>query len=121
MSSPSSSTSSEPQQQQYDWYVHLPDLPDSQQIRTDNRHLHLKHNADIFGKQVIFGGPTLVAPSLSPADPNFQVNGSIHVIRAGSEDAVWEMLREDPFAKLGVWDLEKTVVVPMKCFVMAPL
>jgi hypothetical protein len=43
------------------------------------------------------------------------------VIRAGSEDAVWEMLREDPFAKLGVWDLEKTVVVPMKCFVMAPL
>ncbi|KAF2151289.1 hypothetical protein K461DRAFT_280082 [Myriangium duriaei CBS 260.36] len=67
------------------------------------------------------GGPTLSSQPSSHEDGLSKITGSIHVIKAASEEEVWELLRADPYAKLGIWDMDNAVVTPMKCFVQQPM
>lgn len=47
--------------------------------------------------------------------------GSVQVLKASSEDEVWQLLKEDPYAKLGVWDLDRATVSLMKVGIMTPI
>ena len=102
----------------YDWFVQLPDNPEMLQVRLENRSKHLEHNKPLMDNATIFcGGPMLSAQPTSPEDGLTKIVGSIHVIKSTTEKEVWEMVRDDPYAKLGVWNLDKATVTPMKVFV----
>lgn len=108
--------------QDYDWLVKLLDNPDVLQIRLENRPVHLAHNKPLFdGGKITFGGPILSSQPKDAEDGLRKIIGSIHLCRATTEEQVWEMVRNDPYAKLGVWDLEKTIVTPMKVFISQPM
>jgi uncharacterized protein YciI len=108
--------------QENDFLVRLPDHPNVQQIRVGNRPLHLTHNKPHFESgKISFGGPMYSSQPLSLEDGMSKITGSIHLCKAATVEEVWEMVRNDPYAKLGVWDLEKTSVTPMKVFVSKPL
>lgn len=63
----------------------------------------------------------LSAQPTNPEDGMNKIVGSIHVIKSSSEEEVWELVRDDPYAKLGVWDLERISVTPMKVLVNQPM
>ena len=108
--------------QENDFLVRLPDYPNVLQTRIENRPLHLTHNKPHFESgKIAFGGPMYSSQPESLEDGMSKITGSIHVCKAATEEEVWEMVRNDPYAKLGVWDLAKTVVTPMKVFVSKPL
>ncbi|KAI0644896.1 hypothetical protein C8Q79DRAFT_927198 [Trametes meyenii] len=47
------------------------------------------------------------------ADAAEKVQGSLVIAQAESVDKVWEVLKVDPYWTQGVWDQEKTTVVPV--------
>ncbi|KAG9764096.1 hypothetical protein KCU73_g1114, partial [Aureobasidium melanogenum] len=106
----------------YDWFVHLPDNPNMLQTRLENRPKHLEHNQPLMDSaKIFFGGPMLSAQPTSPEDGMTKIIGSIHVIKSASEEEVWELVKDDPYAKLEVWDMERVSVTPMKVFVNQPM
>lgn len=108
--------------QENDFLVRLPDHPDVLQTRIENRPLHLTHNKPHFESgKITFGGPIYSSQPTSLEDGMTKITGSIHLCKANTEDEVWEMVRNDPYAKLGVWNLDETVVTPMKVFVSKPM
>jgi uncharacterized protein YciI len=105
-----------------EYLVRLPDRPDVRQIRIENRPSHLSHNKPHFESgKIAFGGPIYSSQPESLEDGLSKIIGSVHLCKASTVEEVWEMIRDDPYAKLGVWDLESTVVTPMKVFVSKPL
>ncbi|KAJ5918167.1 hypothetical protein N7454_010542 [Penicillium verhagenii] len=108
--------------QENDFLVRLPDNPNVLQTRIENRSLHLTHNKPHFESgKVSFGGPIYSSQPTSLEDGMTKITGSIHLCKANTEEEVWEMIRSDPYAKLGVWNLKETVVTPMKVFVGTPM
>ncbi|RAL07194.1 uncharacterized protein BO97DRAFT_307695, partial [Aspergillus homomorphus CBS 101889] len=107
----------------------LPDNPHPTTITTrlENRENHLAHNAPYFASgEIGFGGPMLSShdntqtknPDSNNEDDNelnlSKIIGSIHLVHAASEEEVWAMGRADPYAVLGMWDLEAVEVVPVR-------
>ncbi|KMP04261.1 hypothetical protein CIHG_05020 [Coccidioides immitis H538.4] len=94
--------------QKYEWFVRLPDRPDVLETRLENRPLHVSHNKPLMENGTItFGGPLLSSQPTSMEEGLQKITGSIHLIKARTEEEVWELVRDDPYAKLEVWDLEK--------------
>lgn len=108
--------------QENDFLVSLPDHAGILQTRIENRPLHLTHNKPNFESgKITFGGPMYHSQPKDTEDAMTKITGSIHLCKAASEKEVWEMIRCDPYAKLGVWDLDRAVVTPMKVFLSKPL
>lgn len=102
---------------QYDWLVQIPDKPDALPLRMSNVREHLTYNkTHIEGGQLVFAGPTLACQPKA-ADEALQMTGTVTLFRAGSEAEVWEMIRGNPFAQVGVWDLDHATVTPFRCMV----
>lgn len=102
---------------QYDWLVQLPDKPDALPLRMSHLTDHLSYNKPhIEGGQLVFTGPTLAAQPQA-ADEVLQMTGTVTVFKAGTEAEVWEMVRGNPFAKVGVWDMNHATVTPFRCAV----
>ncbi|KAA8642440.1 hypothetical protein EYZ11_010616 [Aspergillus tanneri] len=107
---------------EYDWLVRLPDNRDVLATRIENRALHLSHNKSHFESgKIAFGGPIYSSQPKDMEDGLKKITGSIHLCKASTEEEVWEMVRNDPYAKLGVWNLDEVVITPMKVFVSQPL
>lgn len=108
--------------QDNEFLVRLPDMSDVLETRIANRALHLMHNQQHFASgKIAFGGPFYSSQPEDGEETMSKIIGSIHLFKACTEKEVWQMIRDDPYAKLGVWDLERTVVTPMKVFVSKPL
>ncbi|KAG9494884.1 hypothetical protein J7337_013113 [Fusarium musae] len=86
-------TKSEPVRE---WIILIPDNKDSLEMRM--RHI----DSGLFQ----MGGGTLAGDS---------VNGSAIVARAKSEADILAILKNDVYARSGVWDLENIKVIPFKC------
>jgi hypothetical protein len=60
-----------------------------------------------------------------PADDNdaktYSFYGTVMTAVAASKEEVVGQLKEDPYAKAGVWDMEKAQIMPYKCAVRVPL
>ncbi|KAI1736432.1 hypothetical protein F4680DRAFT_432150 [Xylaria scruposa] len=102
---------------QNEFLVQIPDKPNALQARLSNASLHLSHIKPLIeAGTIVLSGPSLSQHPQS-AEEVLSMTGSILVIKAATEATVRQMLAEDPLARAGVWDLEKIVVTPMKCFV----
>lgn len=78
---------------------------------------HLSYNKPlIVAGQMVLSGPTLSSQPKS-ADEVPDMNGSVMLLKASGEEEVWEMIRENPYAKVGVWDLDRVQITPMRCAV----
>ncbi|KAL8784618.1 MAG: hypothetical protein Q9213_003873 [Squamulea squamosa] len=101
----------------YDWLVQTPDLPNAQQARLSNLSAHLAYNQPhIEAGNLVLTGPTLASQPES-ADQIPAMTGSVSLLKAGSEEEVWAIVRENPYAKVGVWDLDRATVTPFRCVV----
>ncbi|MCJ1378976.1 hypothetical protein MMC17_002075 [Xylographa soralifera] len=102
---------------QYDWLVQIPDHPNAQSDRMSNLSAHLNYNKPlIVAGQMVLSGPTLSAQPKSENEIP-KMTGSVMLLKTGSEEEVWEMVRENPYAKVRVWDLDKAVITPFRCAV----
>lgn len=109
-------------QMQYDWYVRLPDKPDALQARRDNRPAHLDNiTRQIKAGQITMRGDILLDTLAGAGDEHDNVIGSVHAVKASNEEEVWQLVKADPYAKLGVWDLNRATVSSMKVGIMKPL
>ncbi|KAK0516284.1 hypothetical protein JMJ35_000887 [Cladonia borealis] len=107
--------------QQYDWLVQVPDKPNALQTRMSNLASHLSYNKPhIEAGKLVFTGPTLSSQPKS-ADEVPAMTGTVTLFKAETEDEVWEMVKGNPFAEVGVWDLEKATVTPFRCAVRKAL
>ncbi|KAK1768292.1 hypothetical protein QBC33DRAFT_536726 [Phialemonium atrogriseum] len=108
--------------QLYDWLVQLPDKPDVLTTRLAHVGEHLSHTRPyVDAGTIVVGGMTLSSQPKTPAAGPLPVTGSAMMFRTATEEEVWKILREDPFAKAGVWDLERATITPYKCAVRRPL
>ena len=79
-----------------------------------NLSAHLNYNkAHIEGGSLVLTGPTLSSQPKS-ADEVPTMTGSVMLFKAGSEDEVWQMVKENPYAKVGIWDVGRATVTPFR-------
>ncbi|EAS31605.3 uncharacterized protein CIMG_07084 [Coccidioides immitis RS] len=103
--------------QQYDWLIQIRANTEDLEGRINTRPAHLVHNKPLIeAGKILFGGPLLAHQPESP-DADLAVTGSVMLIRAGTEEEVRQLVREDPYAKVGFWDVENAVVSPFRCVV----
>ena len=106
---------------QSEWLVQIPDHPDVLQSRMAHLSAHLSYNkTTVEAGQLVMVGPTLSEHPKS-ADQGLPMNGSVMVLKVSSEDEVWQIIKENPFATTGIWNVDKAVVMPIKCVVRTPL
>lgn len=107
-------------QYKYDYLVEVPDRAGSLAKRLAARPAHLaKLQPRIDAGQIVFGGATL---SSHPAEgEGFDMNGSVMLIRANSEDEVREIVLDDEYAKQGLWELKELKITPFRCAVRTAL
>jgi uncharacterized protein YciI len=107
--------------QLYDWLVETPANAEDLESRINTRPAHLEHNKPLIeAGTLVWGGPSLAAHPKA-AGEDLAIVGSVMCIRAGSEEEVREMIRNDPYAKVGFWYPEKAVITPMRCVIRKPL
>ncbi|KAJ5361601.1 hypothetical protein N7541_002445 [Penicillium brevicompactum] len=105
----------------YDWLVQTPANPDDLETRINTRPEHLAHNKPLIEAGILaWGGPSLAAHPHATGD-EFLITGSVQCFRAESEKAVRDLIRNDPYAKVGFWDVENAIVTPMRCVVRKSL
>ncbi|KAI1644287.1 hypothetical protein F4815DRAFT_453057 [Daldinia loculata] len=104
-----------------DFLVLLQDKPGMLQTRLNNVQAHIAHLKSLVESgTVVMSGPTLSSHPKT-AGEELAVTGSSVLVRANSEEEVRAFINDDVYAKIGVWDLEKITIVPMKCVVRKPL
>lgn len=106
-----------------DWLVQIPDAGRDGVLQTRQEKLvaHLEHNrAHVEAGHVVMSGPVLAAHPRGPGEP-LNITGSAMVWKAATEAQVRAWLREDPYAALGVWDLDRATVTAFHCAVRKPL
>ena len=104
--------------QSLDFLVQIPDKPNSLPHRLSNLPAHLAYNKPhVEAGKLVLTGPTLAShPPAQPQGP-LPMTGTVTIFKAGSEEEVWEMVRGNPFATEGVWDMERASVTPFRCAV----
>ncbi|KAI8961037.1 hypothetical protein F5Y11DRAFT_244100 [Daldinia sp. FL1419] len=104
-----------------EFLVQLPDKPGAAEARQSNVQAHIDHLKSLVGNgTIVMSGPTL-ASHPKTATEELAVTGSSVLLRAKSEEEVRVLISNDIYAKVGVWDLEKVTITPIKCVVRKPL
>jgi uncharacterized protein YciI len=105
----------------HDWLVQLPDKSGVLPTRMQHLAAHMQHNKpNVEAGTIVMSGPTLSSHPKS-AGEGLAMTGSVMLWRAASEEEVWRSLKEDPYAREGVWDLDKATVTPYYCGVRKAL
>ncbi|OTB20772.1 hypothetical protein K445DRAFT_7539 [Daldinia sp. EC12] len=105
----------------YDFLVMIPDYPGMEEERQSGEKAHIAHLKDLVQSGVVvMSGPTLRQHPSDELEP-LDINGSSVLVRASSEEEVRAHINEDIYAKMGVWDIERLTVTPIKCVVRKPL
>ncbi|KAG7133428.1 Xenovulene A biosynthesis cluster protein asL2 like [Verticillium longisporum] len=98
---------------QNEWLVIVPDAEGKLEERMRVRATHIdnvKKHVDSGFFQM--GGAMLRA---QPQEQELDISGSIVVARAATAEEVLTVLKEDIYARTGVWDLKNVQVYPFKC------
>ncbi|ELQ42864.1 hypothetical protein OOU_Y34scaffold00192g50 [Pyricularia oryzae Y34] len=97
---------SEATPRKYEWLVVIPDLP------------------GVLDKRFIvrpqFIGALLDEVPKDDDPASLKMSGSTLVAVASSREEIMEVLKADPYAKEGVWDLDKVQMWPFKCAFRKP-
>ncbi|EXJ85954.1 hypothetical protein A1O1_06323 [Capronia coronata CBS 617.96] len=103
-----------------DWLVHIPDIPGALEKRVAARSDHLAGvKPKVQSGTVAFGGATL-AKHPGPGE-SLAMTGSVMLYKAESEEKVRELLEDDPYTKVGVWDVKNATIYPFFCAVRTPM
>ncbi|KAA8896547.1 hypothetical protein FN846DRAFT_893268 [Sphaerosporella brunnea] len=109
--------------QKWEWLCILPDFPGVHEKRLEVRPLHFAGIQALVEEGFLtWGGAAL---NDLPSDANdaktFSFHGSVLTVVGTRKEEVLAKLKEDPYAKAGVWDMEKAQIMPYKCAVREPL
>ncbi|KAN0108090.1 hypothetical protein V8E51_007832 [Hyaloscypha variabilis] len=100
--------------EKFEWLVVVPDHPGALAQRLEVRPKHFEGLAP--NKENGFwqmGGAIL--DDVPKEGEQLKFRGSAMVASASSKEEVLEILKNDIYAKSGVWDLEKIQIYPFKC------
>ncbi|KAF9871040.1 ycii-related domain protein [Colletotrichum karsti] len=90
----------------------LPDKPDALAKRLEVRPTHLAEAKSAASDgRVVVGGAMFESEHPSEGKPP-AFKGSMIIYTVSSADEAWELIKNDVYAKNGVWDLEKAQVIP---------
>lgn len=106
----------------FEWLVVVPDFPGVLAKRMEVRPQHfaeLKANVDSGKYQM--GGAVLEEVPVDDQPSSMKMNGSTIVVVAESKEEILSILRDDVYAKSGVWDVEKAQMWPFKCAFRIPV
>jgi len=106
----------------YEWLVIIPDKPGALAKRLEVRPAHfagLKTNIDNGRFQM--GGAILDEVPADDEPTSLKMSGSTIVLNASSKEEIIGFLREDPYAKEGVWDVDNAQMWPLKCAFRIPV
>ena len=122
----STAPSNQPELKQY--LILVPDHSKSLSVRKATKAAHIKSATPLIddGRLPYFGvtlarhqatagaesGPRKDGTNASPPEP--EINGSVMVLHAASEEAVRDFLANDPYAQQGVWDVANAQILPFK-------
>ena len=102
------------QQIQREWLVVVPDHVGVAALRTSARSEHLQNvKPHIESGKVTLGGATL-AEHPEPDQPH-RMNGSAFVVAADSREELLQFIRQDVYARKGVWNLDRATILPVSC------
>lgn len=103
-----------------EWLVTIPDHPNALSARLAARAAHLSNlKPRIAAGQVVFGGAMLSSQPEEGQTP--PMTGSVLLVKADTEQEVWDLIRGDEYVKQGAWDVEKATVVAFKSAVRSAL
>ncbi|KAK0708792.1 hypothetical protein B0T21DRAFT_352825 [Apiosordaria backusii] len=105
-----------------EWLVVIPDFPAAHEKRLEVRPQHfggLKPAVD--SGLYKMGGAVLNEPPQGSDPTKFSFAGSTVVISASSREEIKEVLRNDVYAKEGVWDVENAQMWPFLCAFRFPV
>lgn len=106
----------------FEYLVVIPDFPGALQKRIEVRPLHfagLKVAIDSGLYQM--GGAILDDVPADDEPSSLKFAGSTIVIAAESKEEILKSLREDIYAKEGVWDVDNAQIWPLKCAFRIPV
>ncbi|KAK3996687.1 hypothetical protein QBC44DRAFT_317369 [Cladorrhinum sp. PSN332] len=105
-----------------EWLVVVPDFPGAGAKRLEIRPQHFAGLAPAVNSGLYkLGGAVLNEPPTSSDPTTFNFAGSTVVILAESREAIKEVLRNDIYAKEGVWDVENAQMWPLLCAFRYPV
>jgi uncharacterized protein YciI len=97
--------------QQPHWHVSIPVTISDINVFLETRPSHVAHLKSLVDAgTLIMSGPTIKEHPKEGQAP--VVTGSIWIAKAGSAEEVRDAARENPFAKVGIWDVDKAKVEP---------
>ena len=99
------------------WLVQIPDRTDAEALRTrqDNVSAHVAHNkTHMDAGRIVMSGP-LVSIHSNNASNSSVPTGSVMVWKIDNEAKLRAYLSEDLFVELGVWHLERAMIVLFLC------
>ena len=104
-----------------DWLIQIPIKPENLAELPKNLQPHVQHlQQQVKDGKIVFGGPTLAAQPTGPEDMP-KPTSSVYLIKAETEQEVYDIVNGNAFAKAGVWDVEKSVITPFRCTVRQPM
>ncbi|KAK5660069.1 hypothetical protein OQA88_13538 [Cercophora sp. LCS_1] len=106
----------------YEWLVVVPDFEGVLDKRIEARPLHfagLKPNIDSGLFQM--GGAILDEVPKDDEPSSLKMSGSTLIIVAETKEEILGKLREDVYAKSGVWDVDSAQMWPLKCAFRIPV
>lgn len=68
----------------------------------------------VLGGALLDHHPTEEETKAAGTEKGPQMNGSVMIYTAETEEQVWEMIKKDVYGKEGVWDIENAKVWAMK-------
>ncbi|TLS31116.1 hypothetical protein PpBr36_03028 [Pyricularia pennisetigena] len=108
--------STEANPRKFEWLVVIPDLPGVLDQRLAVRPKHFEGMKPfVESGQWKMGGALLDEVPKDDDPASLKMSGSTLVAVASSREEIMEVLKADPYAKEGVWDLEKVQMWPFKC------
>jgi uncharacterized protein YciI len=96
---------------QLHWHVTIPVTISDINIFTETRPSHFAHLKSLVDQGII----VVTGPKIKEHPKEGQapiVTGSIWIAKAGSAEEVRDAARENPFAKVGIWDVDAATVEP---------
>ncbi|OOF98972.1 hypothetical protein ASPCADRAFT_204664 [Aspergillus carbonarius ITEM 5010] len=103
-----------------EWLCILPDKPDALELRKQVRPTHMAGVGPLVqAGKLVAGGAMLGSHPEEGQDLSFK--GSMLIYTAETVEEVRQLVEDDIYAKSGVWDMEKALVVPYLSAVREPL